>query len=212
MVPLTVRWMFLGIVLTCGDYTSDTVEMNEKQLRELLESSWSVPRAMDALKEIQVLSYDKITLFLNRIEKKVKEEKRNFVKEQQPKNGSVEPGQNPTDFAPNKTKIFISNYCDLFKARYGSNPVINGKISGIAKRLAESLGEEKSKLYLEAFFAMPDAFLVKNRHPLAQFEFKLNEITVFANSGKFTTTRQAQQNDQSATTSNLLNDIRAGRV
>lgn len=49
--------------------------MNEKQLRELLESSWSVPRALDSLQEIQVLTYAKIDLFLKRIEKKVKEEK-----------------------------------------------------------------------------------------------------------------------------------------
>lgn len=75
LVPLSVRWMFLGIVLTCGDFTSDTVEMNEKQLRELLESSWSVPRALDSLQEIQVLTYAKIDLFLNRIEKNRSEEK-----------------------------------------------------------------------------------------------------------------------------------------
>ena len=76
VLPLTVRWMFLGIVLTCGDYTRDTVEMNERQLRELLESSWSVPRALDSLQSIQLLNYAKIDLFINRIEKKVKEEKR----------------------------------------------------------------------------------------------------------------------------------------
>lgn len=76
VMPLTVRWLFLGIVLTCGDYTRDTIEMNERQLRELLESSWSVPRALDALQSIQLLSYAKIDVFYNRIEKKVIEEKR----------------------------------------------------------------------------------------------------------------------------------------
>lgn len=128
------------------------------------------------------------------------------------KTGSSEPRQNPSDSAPNKTKQFISKYCDLFKSRYGSNPVINGKTSGIAKRLSESLGQEKSDFYLEAFFAMPDSLLTKNKHPLSQFEFKLNEITVFANSGKFTTYKQAQQHDQQVNVQSQIDRIKNGEL
>jgi hypothetical protein len=84
-LPLTVRWLFLGILLTCGDHTTDTVELNDKQLRDLLESSWSVDRALDALKQLQLLSYEKNAAFINRIEKKVIENKRKEENSAEPK-------------------------------------------------------------------------------------------------------------------------------
>ena len=80
MLPLTVRWMFLGIILMCGDQTRDTVEIGERHLRELLESSWSVDRAMDALQQLQVLSYDKFDPFIK--EKKRKEKKLTSTEEE----------------------------------------------------------------------------------------------------------------------------------
>jgi hypothetical protein len=208
MVPLTVRWMFLGIVLTCGDYTSDTIEMNEKQLRDLLESSWSVPRALDSLQSIQVLSYSKIELFINRIEKKVKEEKRN-ENTQKPKVQKLP--AIPTESAPN-TNVFLSLYCQQFKNKYQVQPMIDGKSAGIAKRLAKTIPAAKLEIMVQAYFAMPDAWLHKIKHPLNQFELKLNEIKVFAESGKFTTNKQAQQQDESASNALLLQQVREGKI
>ena len=129
---------------------------------------------------------------------------------QKPKKGSIEPAANLPDLAPKKTNQFISKYCQLFKNRYGSNPVISQKIAGIAKRISTTLGEEKAVFYLEAFFAMPDANLVKNKHPLTQFEFKLNEITVFANSGKFTTQSEANNMDKKVVAVQTSNAFKEG--
>lgn len=75
VLPVSVRWMFLGIILTCGDHTRDTVEMTESMLRDLLESSWSIARALDALQSFQLLSYTKNESLLNRIEIKGIEKK-----------------------------------------------------------------------------------------------------------------------------------------
>lgn len=76
LLPLTVRWMFLAMVLTCGDHTSDTIEMSESRLRDLLESSWSIPRALEALETLQLVTFEKITPFINEI----KENKRKLNK------------------------------------------------------------------------------------------------------------------------------------
>ncbi len=76
-VPVTVRWLFLGILLICGDHTRDTIEMSERQVRELLESSWSIERALSSLQELGVLTYGKNGPLL--IEEKRKEEKRREV-------------------------------------------------------------------------------------------------------------------------------------
>lgn len=111
-----------------------------------------------------------------------------------------------------KGKKFIEVYSELFKARYGTNPHIDGKTAGIAKRVSESLTIEKITLYLDAFFQLPDSKLIKEKHPIGQFEFKLNEIVVFAETGQFTTHKQAQQADSAATLANTLELIRSGKI
>lgn len=111
----------------------------------------------------------------------------------------------------NKANKFIAGYCNRFRDKYGTNPHIDGKSSGIAKRISEGLSLDKIELYLDAFFQMPDAKLIKEKHPMNQFEFKLNEIVVFANTGNFTTHRQAQQADDSVSNMILLQEIREGK-
>jgi hypothetical protein len=111
-----------------------------------------------------------------------------------------------------KAQLFVGTYCQLFKARHGSNPKILGKDSGIAGRLAKQLSEDDIKKLLTAFFSMPDAWLFKARHPIAAFEMKLNEIVVFANSGNFTTKTQANQADAFATNAVLLDQVRRGEA
>lgn len=103
-----------------------------------------------------------------------------------------------------KPQAFIAGYCVRFKSRYGNNPEILGKDAGIAGRLVKGWSQSKIDLYLDAFFSMPDSWLVKTKHPLAAFETKLNEVVVFAKSGEFTTLKQAQQADVAVTISDQL--------
>jgi hypothetical protein len=114
--------------------------------------------------------------------------------------------------SPTKTKSFISAYCDRFRNRWGDNPQILGKDAGIAKRLAKDLGQDRFEYLLDAFFSMPDAWLVKTKHPLGAFETKLNEIVIFAEQGEFTSQRQAQVADGTVATANLLQKIREGKI
>lgn len=107
---------------------------------------------------------------------------------------------------------FIVAYCDRFKGRWGENPHITGKDAGIAKRLGKTLSLAKFSHYLDAFFEMPDAWLVKIKHPLSAFETKLNEIVVFANTGQFTTNKQSQQADESVSNALLMRKIDEGKI
>lgn len=111
-----------------------------------------------------------------------------------------------------KTKSFIAGYCERFEFKYGSRPHIQGKDAGIAKRVVKDLSQERFLFYLDAYFAMPDAWIVKAKHPLNLFESKMNEILVFANTGNFTTQRQVQQADDMASNHLLLEKIRKGAV
>lgn len=114
--------------------------------------------------------------------------------------------KNPAE--PSKANAFVAAYCAKFKSRWLENPVITPKDAGIAKRISKTLSLEKFEIYLDAFFTMPDAWLIKIKHPLSAFETKLNEITVFATSGNFTTARQAHQADDMAANLLLLEKVR----
>lgn len=129
-----------------------------------------------------------------------------------PSSGSVSKKDSVLSEHSKKAQLFIGTYCQLFKARHGSNPKILGKDSGIAGRLAKQLSDDDIKRLLTAFFSMPDSWLFKAKHPIAAFEMKLNEIVVFANSGNFTTKTQAQQADAFATNAVLLDQVRRGEV
>jgi hypothetical protein len=107
---------------------------------------------------------------------------------------------------------FIRAYCERFKIRWGVNPPVQGKDAGIAGRLAKGLSAEKRDLYLDAYFSMPDAWVVKAKHPINLFETKLNEISVFAQSGQFHTQRQVREADSSATNAMLLAKIDRGDI
>lgn len=123
--------------------------------------------------------------------------------------GSAEP--TPADavvLQKSGADVFIAAYCDKFRLKYGTNPPILGKEAGIAKRVVKHMGPEKIEAYLDAFFSLPDAWLLKRKHPMDAFEAKLNELTVFLESGEFTTNRQSQQLDDMASNLALLNKVR----
>ncbi len=112
----------------------------------------------------------------------------------------------------NSTNAAIAAYCQRFKIRWGTNPHIGGKEQGIAGRLAKGMSPERFGILLDAYFSMPDAGVVKAKHPLNLFELKMNEVTVWADSGEFTTQRQANQADTLATVTSQLQRIREGKL
>jgi len=139
-----------------------------------------------------------------------KAEQSNAIQDRSEQNNLISEKQNSSN--SQKASAFVAAYCIRFKTRWGDSPEIMGKDAGIAKRLAKTLGQDKFELYLDAFFSMPDAWLVKIKHPLAAFESKLNEIVVYANTGNFTTSRQVQQADDHASNMLLLQQVREGKA
>lgn len=108
----------------------------------------------------------------------------------------------------NSTNAGIAAYCERYKMRWGINPPIQGKDTGIMKRLVKSFSPDRLCLYLDAYFQMPDAGVVKAKHPLNLFELKMNEVVVFADSGQFTTQTQARQADGMATNHLLMEKLK----
>jgi hypothetical protein len=185
--------LFIHCLQVACDMMTNKIHISSTTLpKQLRMGNKALANGLESLEQNQLLTVEKNTPFINRIEKKGIEENRITLKSRT----KVSRSQTAPTLSDQKTSGFIAKYCELFKARYLSNPIVDGKSAGIAKRVSKAIGDEKSNRYLEAFFQMPDADLVKSKHPLSKFEFKLNEITVFAESGKFTPRAQASDVDR----------------
>ena len=80
------------------------------------------------------------------------------------------------DESANPTKGFIADYCERWKAKYGTNPSIGGQDAGIAKRVVKHLGVGKAKTYLAEFFVLDDWGAQNSMHALSAFERSVNKI------------------------------------
>lgn len=57
-LPVPVRWMWLNLLLIAGDMSRDVLEISKRQLRDMLESSWSIERALDSFQSFQMLTWE----------------------------------------------------------------------------------------------------------------------------------------------------------
>lgn len=214
------KLVFIAVLSRCADERRAKVELSASQIRAMCGLRTSDVRAMVyALQENQLVRVLKSPVLIR--EEKIKEEKVkvNSVRHasskiENEKSADAEPTK-PNPAAPAATsatdaKNFISFYCELWKTRHGSNPDITGKDAGIAKRLAASLSARRAEELLQAFFKIPDAFIIKAKHPLTLFELKIKEIGAFADSGKFVTQSQAIRADETAESMSQLERIRKG--
>ena len=81
----------------------------------------------------------------------------------------------PTNLPYKNAREFISKYCESFKAKYGLNPHISEKDSGIARRLIQV---PHIDTIMERFFNSQDKFILQNRHGLNIVESQINKLLV----------------------------------
>lgn len=130
-----------------------------------------------------------------------------FSDKNSPPNISVE-----TNLKNEKTNNFIAFYCEEFKKTYGTNPTISGRDAGIAKRIASSIGTERAKKIITAYFAMRDTWFVKKRHDLPTLEGNLNAVVVYAETGNTITHSDLKKLDERESVIGQLERIRKGSV
>ncbi len=101
----------------------------------------------------------------------------------------------PSDAVP--VKEFIALYCEVYNQRYSCNPLITGRVAGIAKRLVNDLGlPEATKLirgYLEIGM---DPWITSSKHSLTVLENNIDAVNVYCKTGKYLTRQDAQQRER----------------
>ena len=110
----------------------------------------------------------------------------------------------PLELIKNPVQELIGRYCELFKAKYGTNPMIRGVDSGTAKRIIKDIGRIKALALIEAYFTMPDSYFLRRRHDLKVFETNLNPIAIFHDTGKVITRQEANQAENRLTNANAF--------
>jgi len=208
-VPVSIRWMYLGILLTCGDHARACIELSESSARDLLESSKSVSSALDSLQTLQLLTWEKITPFMNRIEEKRIEEKRIELPKGVKKTKKLSPL--PLEEPP-AGKVLMAHYCELWKSRYGTNPSFQKHHPKQLKDVGETNGIEKTKALLEAYFRAPDSWFVKKGHDIPTFVTNLSSIARFMETGRVLTQNEIRQMDNSVSTMNTLDALKEGKI
>jgi hypothetical protein len=77
-LPTSGRWLYVALLLLCGDTTEDTITVGHPQLKVYLGSGVGVVKALHQLERLQLVTFEKIDSFIRekkRREKKVIEEK-----------------------------------------------------------------------------------------------------------------------------------------
>lgn len=93
-------------------------------------------------------------------------------------------------------RAFIAAYCEAYKKRYDSNPVIVGKTSGIAKRILKDVPLKRAVALVQTYCAMSDSWFVTRSHNLSTFEDNLDKIARKMETGKSTSASQARKAEQ----------------
>lgn len=98
--------------------------------------------------------------------------------------------------APSGQRL-VSRYCELYAKHYGGDrPPLQGKDTGMLKRLGKDLGTEKALALLDAYFAMPDPWVHKTAHAVNVFASRLNEVQRFQSSGSVVTMTDVRDKDR----------------
>lgn len=192
--------------------------MTERQVNDLLTTREGAHNALSRLESLQLLTVEKIDLFrieLNRIELNRIEGNRNAdvlkkrVKRQ--KTFDLEKAIAPTESVP-IGKQLVGFYCELWQKRYGTSASFMPHHAKALKTLGESQGFQKTKELLEAYFIMPDTWVIKKRHDIMTFVNSLSQVSAFKESGKIVTNAEMKEGDRMITNMNTLNALREGKI
>jgi hypothetical protein len=75
-------------------------------------------------------------------------------------------------------------YCDAFKSRYGTRPVVDGKMVGLCKQVVLAVGSaEKACLLVQAYLQMEDRWFLTKCHDFVTFHQNMGKVAVSLASG-----------------------------
>lgn len=162
-LSMTSRWVLLNLIVTCSDQCRDTVELSSNRLRELLECNRSIVGTLSELQSLQLLTFEIVNPFMNRIEVKRKEVKGNEV----PTGSQATPaGKAEIDSTKSQNKRVNDAYCQSYFDRYKVQPVSNAKHNSAVAQLVKRLGVDDAISVVKFFLRHNESYYVRNTHTI----------------------------------------------
>lgn len=164
-LPLSHRWLFINILLICGDYANDTITLTHRQINEILTTNEGAENALARLELFQLLTFEKLDFFrkeVNRIEENVKEENQNEVSSKSKSIDVISKKPNPNK----ELNLSIwEAYRNAYHSRYKVDPVRNASVNSKITQLANRLGAEAIEV-IKFYLSHNDSFYLKNLHSI----------------------------------------------
>jgi hypothetical protein len=105
------------------------------------------------------------------------------------------------------TNEVVAVYCTEFKKRYGSNPIIMQPHAKQLRQLLETVGSERAKELVRAYFQMNDKWYVTKRHDTWTLISNIQAVQQFNETGKTITGKEAQDIENQETLLNQLDRL-----
>jgi hypothetical protein len=203
-LPVSARWLWVSLLLIAGDHARDCIELTERQLRDLLESSWSIPRALDAFQSFQLVTWEfvKTNSHPNRIEENRREENRR----------EVQRGENLKE-KPNKDlniKIWEA-YKNEYYLRYRVEPIRNASVNSKVSQLAKRLGTDAIEVVV-FFINHNDPFYLKQLHQIGLCLTNAEALYTQWKHGRAILPRDIKQFEQSQNMRDINDAIESGKI
>lgn len=170
-LPLGVRWMYLGLLLECGNSNNETITMSERQLNQLLTIRLGVDNALAMLESLQLVTSEEVKPVIQKLneikrkESKLKEKKVISGGVQAPPPAQVEllDDDKPKNDPDANREVFLAYkqaYFERHKVEVKKDGTLNSQISQLVKRIGKIEAIQLVKFYL----THNDAFYLKNMH------------------------------------------------
>lgn len=155
-LSLSHKWLFINLILICGDHANDTITMTERQINNILTTKEGACNALAKLMSFQLVTFEKMSLIEEkRIEiKEIKEDK-------EIKRSSSEVKKTDQELNKKIWETYRENYYQRYKVDPVRNATVNAKISQLGKRVGHD-ALEIVKFYLQH----NDQFYLKSLHSI----------------------------------------------
>lgn len=209
-LSMTLRWVFLNLLVTCGDHGSDTVEISQNTLRDMLECRLNIDSVLDRLQSLQLVTYSKNALTEENRKKRteIKEMKTGGVPEiPTPFQAELIPPDPKPKSDPEANRRVWESYRAAYSQRYGVEPVRNATTNSQISNLVKKLGEREAALVVKFYLTHNDSFFVKNTHTLGHCLSAAETLRTQMLKGKAITTGMVKDFEKQDTFRNRLNDM-----
>jgi hypothetical protein len=72
----------------------------------------------------------------------------------------------------------IATYCEAFKSRYGTNPVVDGKAVGLASNILRTVPLQRAQELVQAYLQMEDRWFLTKCHDFGTFVQNISKVSV----------------------------------